>query len=260
MKTKLMYTVLLLLGMIFHTSCSEDFFLDDYKGEQWNGEGFPSWIDEKNESYKQELDRFYDKITAHSDYLLCHLYRFKHQDKWYVSMSYERCYPSVLDPEMKEFHFTSRTLFYNAYGREVNPNKVKKSFEMSKELIWSNEIGPDGYIPQIKDFRGAKYLEYNQGEQDWLQNMITGITESVSAQNGFIVKINVCNCSVSDENKYVEIFYRWYNRNEATLVNERCYFSLDGEEVQLDGKIGFYPSITLYVFLHEIGMDYRFFI
>ena len=47
--------------------------------------------------------------------------------------------------------------------------KVEKDFNLGKELIWSNEIGPNGYIPQIKDFNSSKYLTYEQGEQDWLQ-------------------------------------------------------------------------------------------
>ena len=259
MKAKFVY-MLLLLGLMCSTCCSEDFFLDDYEGECWNGQGLPSWINEKNENYKQELDPHYDCVNPHSDYLLCNLYRFKYQNEWYIAMAYERCYPSFLEPEKNKFSYISDTFFYNAYCKKVNPDKVEKDFNLGKELIWSNEIGPNGYIPQIKDFTSSQYLTYEQREQDWLQKKIMEVCESLSVQNSYIIDISISNCSVSDENIYVEFYYRCYERNNSTLVTVRRFFSLEGKEVLLEGDLRHSPALNLHVFLREIGMDYTSFL
>ena len=117
MKAKFVY-MLLLLGLMCSTCCSEDFFLDDYEGECWNGQGLPSWINEKNENYKQKLDPHYDCVNPHSDYLLCNLYRFKYQKEWYIAMASERCYPSFLEPENNKFSYIImyfNVFFYGTY-------------------------------------------------------------------------------------------------------------------------------------------------
>lgn len=221
MKTRLL-TLLLLIGCLDIGVCScssddnfvenaplEDLTLDDYVGEKWNGEGIPSWLNERFIEFILDEDPHW-AFSSYNAPRLYYVYRFAYQNNLMLAVSYWRYGDEI----------NTGTLCYTDEGKKVDFNKVKNAFENTNELVWTNQWDKE-QTPKLSDFglEGAGV--------DWLQDVIDQACAKVQEPEQFLYQIG---CSIDEESQCV-IFAYEYTLNIPGNFPQGIYYlySMDGE-------------------------------
>lgn len=200
--------------------CSEENYFEESLGEEWNGEGLPTWIGEW--SFKHWLQSNW-AISSASFEVLWKAYKFEHNGRLLLAMSYEKVYYIGYD---REKLWEENTLCCDAYGRDVAFSAVESSFEKSAELIWTNEICTEKSIPQISDCD----LE-NPQSLSWLQKDIDKACREVQKAGNFMLVFDIGYCDDESDNPYVYLTYEYAVRAEKSRIKVNNVYTMDGIKV-----------------------------
>lgn len=206
------------------TGCSEENYFEESLGEEWNGEGLPTWIGEW--SFKHWIQSNWATSSASFE-VLWKAYKFEHDGRLLLAMSYEKVYYIGYKGEFWE----ENTLCCDTYGRDVSFSAVESSFEKGAELIWTNEICTEKSIPQISDCE----LE-NPQSLNWLQKDIDKACREVQKAGNFMLVFDIGYCDDESGNPYVYLVYEYAVRAEKNRIKVSNVYTMDGEKVDAASK------------------------
>ncbi|WP_373840612.1 hypothetical protein [Bacteroides heparinolyticus] len=209
---KILFYLLLAAFCLSNAGCSkEDFYIDNNVSNEWNGEGTPTWLEDK----QFEITMPWAHESFHPN-ILWKVYKFTHEDNLLVAISYEKV---ALD-------YISGIACYASNGRQVNFDKVEGSFKKNAKLICTNFIGEQGIIPQVCQY------ELNDCEKlQWLQEDINLLCKEIDATgNRFTLRISCGYCS-DDVNKYIVLEHLCFDRTKKQSIKTAWFYTPAGQKL-----------------------------
>lgn len=213
--------------------CSEENYFEESLGEEWNGEGLPSWI------HEWQFKHFLKSEWGFDSYMfgvLWKFYKFEHNGKLLLAMKYEKV--------GREYNWEEDTLCCDAYGRDVKFSAVKDSFEKGAELIWTNEFCTENAMPQISDCNVEDPQSFSL-----LQNKIDKFCQEVREAGNFMLELRADFYEDEKGETIVRMKYDYADRakKKRTVVIKK--YTMTGEEtnaVPQKDKEG-YPSWQVHI-------------
>lgn len=197
-------------------STLEDVIIDDHVSEKWDGEGIPSWLEDRFFDYVlKETNWFIQSYAAPTEY---RIYTFDYKESAMIAIDYERFGYAT------SYYQESGTVCYTDDGRRVNFQLVKGAFDHSSRLLWSN-IWIDENIPQITDFN----LPDNE-QLGWVQDKINHICKKMVESEHLVYRMG---CGIDDETTNVILLYEYVDKKnpdqKPSVVKE--VYTQDGKEI-----------------------------
>lgn len=187
-------------------------FDDETEGQKWDGEGTPTWLDQK-------VKEIAFKEQGVSSYLLClsyRVYKFENNDSHCIAIQYVS-----YAGEVKRV-----SLYYSNTGKTLSENKIKSAYEQTKQLIYTNQVGgKDGYIPEIGDIPTSKIKN-----PQWLQTEIDKLCNTIDNTGETLFQINIESFEYQS-NTYVK-FDIGYATKEDKMSWRTSYYTAMGEDIK----------------------------
>lgn len=226
------FLILFAFGAVLLSGCSEtidDFIIgDEVAKERWDGTGKPKWMREK--AFNISMERGWS-LDSQENLTLWKVYCFTYKGQLLVYMHFDNFRHKV---------FESGGYCYTSDGRLVDFKKVDNKFEETKRLIYTNQMGGEGSVPQIAE------LDFDGKEKyPWMQAELDRICEEVDKAGNFMTRI-----WISAGKEHIVIAYDSCPYAFESIRNEKFY-SLDGEQISKPDD-----SALVYENLCYIRLDY----
>lgn len=218
----------LIIATFGMAGCDEESYLENH--EEWNGEGLPTWINDWGFLHDLKMEWGTDSYLFG---VLWKLYKFEHNDKLLLAMSYEKV--------GYEYDWEENTLCYDAYGREVNFSKVRESFRKNVALIYTNEICLENSVPQLPN----DYFE-NPQSSGWFQEAINESCREVREAGNFMLTFHFGQLIDEAGNSYPNIEYDYADRTEKKRTTVSKIYTISGEKMNNVSKAYFKREIRVW--------------
>lgn len=193
----------------------EDFIINDKTEEAWDGVGTPSWLNNKAFDISMERGWAWDNYLFPA---MWKVYLFHYEEQVLVYMHYD-C--------LRQHHFETGGYCYTTDGREVDFSKVNNKFDQTKALIYTNQMGGEGAIPQVQDMHITDWEKYQ-----WMQQELKDICKEADEAGSFITRIRIAISKDEEQEQHIGIAYDYCPYDFAETHVER-YYSLSGTPVEM---------------------------
>lgn len=240
MKTFLLGTLFAFSTMMLCgcTESFEDFIVNDKAEEAWDGIGTPSWLSKKVMDISLEKGWDYDNYYFSS---LWKVYLFNYEERVLVYMHYDN---------LRLNFFEEGGYCYTLDGKQVDFGKVNDKFDKTKELIYTNQLGGEGLVPQVEDMRIPDWEKYQ-----WMQTELENICKKVDEADSFITNIHIALSNNKENEEHIAISYNYCPYAFEEIHMEK-YYTPDGEPISNIPENNLINHLSNYTYLWQKQLHY----